>query len=476
MDMILNSKINKVKSQLADKTSFHASKFIAKLQNNQSAKVIFIGDSTTEINETTNYLPNVVGKIDTWLKSIYNPANVNVINMGISGENIHMMWRRIYADIVARNPDLVVICSGINDCNGTNKTTLNEYIEAYNGFILELISSCDCDVIIRTPSYMMNVDYNALQPPYNNVVLGISKKYNLGYFDMFETMKADILSGVIADQNTLMFDHVHPNQNGHEYMFQKLKPFFIPTTNVQRPLNNFITLCADGGFRLKNSGGEIITGTQYMNNKVLSFAWVDTRIQFEYIGSELSIVYATAPSIGTFKVVVDNIEIGTVDCYSTVLELRKITTFSIAKGHHIVDIVCIAKNPLSSSTNLQIQGVVFKKEKAINNEVIAESIIVVNQYIIETYDVSKLPDSFSVGQSNSIVNFGAVGLPTGFNQGILVTHKLSSDTSFRGFITQMYYPRYNSADITTLTNNYYRRGNTDTNTWSAWYKISGVVG
>ena len=88
------------------------------------------------------------------------------------------------------------------------------------------------------------------------------------------------------------------------------------------------------------------------------------------------------------------------------------------------------------------------------------------------FDATILPDSFVLGVSTSIVN-SATSMPTGFSQGVLVTHKLNSTSSFRAFTTQWYYPRNNSG--VTLTDNYYRRANSATNDWSAWHKITGVA-
>lgn len=95
--------------------------------------------------------------------------------------------------------------------------------------------------------------------------------------------------------------------------------------------------------------------------------------------------------------------------------------------------------------------------------------------ILDSYDTTKLPDSFSVGESVSVVN-GDTTLPSTLKQGILRTIKPSNSTGYRKFIIQYFYPA--NSDIATLKDTYFRKGNvvtgTNTNDWSSWIRLNAI--
>jgi hypothetical protein len=76
-----------------------------------------------------------------------------------------------------------------------------------------------------------------------------------------------------------------------------------------------------------------------------------------------------------------------------------------------------------------------------------------------------------VGESWNIVN-GDTSAPDLNDQGVIKTLRLTTDTAFRKFTVQWYYPANNGA--TPLNDMYWRKGVSGSNTWSAWVKITGV--
>lgn len=95
----------------------------------------------------------------------------------------------------------------------------------------------------------------------------------------------------------------------------------------------------------------------------------------------------------------------------------------------------------------------------------------INQYSVTSYSTTKLPDSFEMGTEASLVN-GDTNLPSATKQGTLVTVVPYKNTGYRKFYTQWFYPANN--DATTLADMYFRKGNSATNDWSAWKKITGA--
>lgn len=92
-----------------------------KIQPNQ--KFLLIGDSVTDMGRAqpigqglfnphgTGY-PNVVHGL---LTSVYPDYFINVVNMGISGNNVTNLEERWERDVIAQKPDWVSIMIGIND-------------------------------------------------------------------------------------------------------------------------------------------------------------------------------------------------------------------------------------------------------------------------------------------------------------------------------------------------------------------------
>lgn len=92
--------------------------------------------------------------------------------------------------------------------------------------------------------------------------------------------------------------------------------------------------------------------------------------------------------------------------------------------------------------------------------------------LVKSYDTAKLPDSFPLGESISVVN-GDTGAPDASNQGMLRTTKPNAGTGFRKFAQQWYYPANNSA--TTLAEVYWRKGADASNAWTGWIRVTGTV-
>lgn len=198
--------------------------FYSKLENGYTVTVVFLGDSTTEQNETTEGELNHVGLLTEWLYEKY-PEQFTVVNAGVSGNSIVQMRDRLQIDVLSKNPDMVIISSGLNDSSGTLKISLDEYEKTYRSVIDEILASGDIEVILRTPNLTMNSMTNDLMETYIEATKKLAEKYELGYFDFYSLEKSAISENEI-DQSKLMKDTVHPNANGQEYIFENFKSYF----------------------------------------------------------------------------------------------------------------------------------------------------------------------------------------------------------------------------------------------------------
>lgn len=206
--------------------------FSDKIENGDKINVVFLGDSTTEQNHTTDGKPNHVDLFTKWFNEEY-PKQVRVYNAGMSGNNITQMKNRVNKDVLSHKPDLVVISSGLNDQGGTGTTiTVEEFKRNYDMLIKEILATGECDIILRTPNITQTPETNKLLNPYVNAVKELSSKHNVGLFDLFRKMQDDVDSNEVA-LNKLMYDNVHPNEKGQQFIFNNFKPYMEREINKE---------------------------------------------------------------------------------------------------------------------------------------------------------------------------------------------------------------------------------------------------
>lgn len=224
-------------------------KAIQKLENNQRATIVFFGDSNTDskfgydINE--GFLGNHRVKkhpemINDMLHEKYGD-NLTVINSGIHGNNVNDLKDRVYKDVIAHNPDLVVLNVGTNDSNqgwAEKYLSLDEYRAEYDNLI-NIISyyNPNADIIIRSSNYLF--DRNSKLYQYDSIGKELAKKHNLEYWDFNYIMTKDIKDNKVQvnnrnyseganklTKNTLMTDGVHLTYEGQKYLAENFYYFF----------------------------------------------------------------------------------------------------------------------------------------------------------------------------------------------------------------------------------------------------------
>ena len=370
-EVYLPDRLDGVDAQLAETATFHMSKTLGKLNNGENVVIVFLGDSTTEYNATTNGLPNHVGLLTTWLNGLY-PGQITVINAGLSGDGARQMWKRSYKDVLVNNPDLIIVCTGVNDQGGANAVSLSTFRQNYENLIKNIIATSDCDIVLRTPNVVINpVDSIAIDV-FNDVTRALAGKYKLGLYDLFKIMQADIENGIITlTVPAFMQDGVHPNENGHIYISEHFKPYFTPTNYVIEPLSSFKMINGSDGFAPRNTGFVEALNTNYMNGRVVSWATASRYTETCFYGSDFTVVFTGGTAGGQFIVYIDGVAQPLVDAYSVSTEYRMFANYSVPSGEHAIRIENQAtKNAASAGYNIIIEGILFKKETTINENII----------------------------------------------------------------------------------------------------------
>ncbi len=122
------------------------------LKQNGPITIVAFGDSVThgalalgEIDYESVYWNRLRKKI----LEVRNYVPVNVINAGIGGITASASVERIDSQVLCHNPDLVIVCFGLNDVNGT----LEDYLEALKT-IFEKCQHNNVDIVFMTPNML----------------------------------------------------------------------------------------------------------------------------------------------------------------------------------------------------------------------------------------------------------------------------------------------------------------------------------
>lgn len=77
-------------------------------------------------------------------------TNVTVVNAGISGATAALGYKRLAENVLSTNPDLTVVCYGLNDCQG-KEGGLETYKESLRKIFKDL-KAANSEVIFMTPN------------------------------------------------------------------------------------------------------------------------------------------------------------------------------------------------------------------------------------------------------------------------------------------------------------------------------------
>ena len=164
------------------------------LIENGPITIVAFGDSIThgavafgEINYETVYWNRLKQKIN----NVRNYVPVNVINAGIGGITAKESLEIMDKQVLSHNPDLVIVCFGLNDVNGT----LEEYINSLEA-IFARVQKRDIEIIFMTPN-MLNTSVAQDTPEmYYNYAIKTAQMQNDGRMDLFMNSAVQLATGM----------------------------------------------------------------------------------------------------------------------------------------------------------------------------------------------------------------------------------------------------------------------------------------
>lgn len=145
--------------------------------------IVAFGDSVTHgalgVNEQ-NYETVYWNRLRKKILEVRDYMPVNVINAGIGSINAMQSVGRMDTQVLNHNPDLIIVCFGLNDVNGTLEDYLNPL-----GEIFKKCKDSGAETIFMTPNMLNTYVADDVPPQYREYSFTTAEIQNSGKMDLY---------------------------------------------------------------------------------------------------------------------------------------------------------------------------------------------------------------------------------------------------------------------------------------------------
>jgi lysophospholipase L1-like esterase len=195
----------------------------------EKKKVIFFGDSITEAGVQPG---GYITQLREIIKNESKADNFDLIGAGIGGNKVYDLYLRLESDVLAANPDIVVIYIGVNDVWHKQSHGTGTDPDKFERFYLALIKKLkekNIQVILCTPavvgektdfSNQLDGDLNS----YSTIVRKIAATQALQLVDLRKAFLEYNLANNPDNKESgiLTTDRVHLNEKGNKLVAEKI--------------------------------------------------------------------------------------------------------------------------------------------------------------------------------------------------------------------------------------------------------------
>ena len=163
------------------------------LQKYGPINIVIFGDSVSHgsvngYNDYENVYWNILKKK---LNKFRDYIPVNMINASIGGTSARESLGRMDSQVLSHNPDLIIICFGLNDVNGV----LENYLEALRQ-IFEKCQAANIDAIFMTPNMLNTYVADDVPESLKNYAAKTAEMQNGGKMDEFIYSAVEFAKGM----------------------------------------------------------------------------------------------------------------------------------------------------------------------------------------------------------------------------------------------------------------------------------------
>jgi lysophospholipase L1-like esterase len=200
----------------------------------QKQRIIFFGDSITQAGVQPKGYITVLGDM---IKQKGLENQYELIGAGIGGNKVYDLYLRMEDDVLAKNPNTVVIWVGVNDVwhkktSGTG--TDAPKFEAFYNALIKKLQAKNIKVVICTPAAIgEKTDFtNELDGDLNKyaaMIRNIAKNNNCPLIDLRKAVLEYNLKNnpENKDKDILTRDGVHLNDKGNEFVAAEMMKVLV---------------------------------------------------------------------------------------------------------------------------------------------------------------------------------------------------------------------------------------------------------
>lgn len=196
---------------------------------NKKKRIIFFGDSITAAAVKPG---GYIVRLDSMIAMRGKAEQYELIGAGIGGNKIYDLYLRMEEDVLAKDPEMVVIYIGVNDVwhkrtsgTGTDPDKFEKFYQA----IINKLKAKNINVVLCTPATIgektdfsnpLDGDLNE----YSKIIRDIAKKNSLPVVDLRKSFLEYDLKNNPENKTTdiLTSDGVHLNAKGNQFVADEM--------------------------------------------------------------------------------------------------------------------------------------------------------------------------------------------------------------------------------------------------------------
>ncbi len=202
-----------------DGMAFHGNteriaKVLKKAENGQSVTLGYLGGSITQGSLSSTPDTCYAAMVTKWWREQYPQTEFTYVNGGIGGTTSQFGVSRVESDILAYEPDFVIIEFSVNDDNSLF------FRETYEGLVRKVYTSKTAPAVLLVHNIFYQTGTNA-QDQHET----IGRYYNIPCVSMKTSVYQAVASGKIPVRDVTP-DDLHPNDAGHA-LLANLVTYFL---------------------------------------------------------------------------------------------------------------------------------------------------------------------------------------------------------------------------------------------------------
>ena len=192
-------------------------------------KIIFFGDSITQAGVNAG---GYIKRIDSMCRVEGLGDKYEFIGAGIGGNKVYDLYLRIENDVLAKEPDMVIIYIGVNDVwhkSSSGTGTDADKFERFYQALIDKLKARNIKIILCTPASIgEKTDFSNPQDgdmnEYSNIIRRIAKRNELPIVDLRKAFHEYNLKNNPdnKDRGILTTDRVHLNAKGNQLVADEM--------------------------------------------------------------------------------------------------------------------------------------------------------------------------------------------------------------------------------------------------------------